>query len=239
MKRGYRCKLCGKQINPNLANWQRKRKKYCSPECTKIAASQRMKNNPSGWAGMHSKKSREKARIGIKIGWEKMEPEIKKRMALEASQRMLKNNPSHNPKNIEKAKSTKRLNGTLHIWKGKRGGNGSLTAPQQLLACALGWPMEVTVKTTPTIVPEGRRRNYLKKKNLPTCYKIDVANPELKIGIEVDGDGHKSKENTLIDQKKTKILRQKGWKILRFTNQEIMNNISKVLVEVKKEFLAF
>ena len=67
---------------------------------------------------------------------------VGKKMAKDASTRMKKNNPGSNKKVQAKIKATKRMNGTLHIWPGKRGGNGQFTQPQKLLATALGWPME-------------------------------------------------------------------------------------------------
>ena len=73
---------------------------------------------------------------------------IKGRMLIKKqSKRMLTNNPSHNPDTIEKMRFTKRLNGTLNIWSGKRGGNGELTQPQMCLSLALGWQTELVIPT--------------------------------------------------------------------------------------------
>jgi very-short-patch-repair endonuclease len=69
----------------------------------------------------------------------------------------------------------------------------------------------------------------------PTCYKADVGNHLLKIAIEVDGKGHKWKKGKLRDLKKEEKLKQLGWKTLRFTNEEILEDISKVLLVIKKE----
>lgn len=142
------------------------------------------------------------------------------------SERMKTNNPAQNPLIMEKMKATKRANGTLHVWKGIRGGNGFLTEPQKLLASALGWPMEVAVGTGP------------RKSGRATRYIIDIANSKLKIGIEVDGTGHRQKKIIELDRKKTEVLESLGWKILRFTNQEITMNLSLVLLRVKKEIRA-
>jgi hypothetical protein len=56
-----------------------------------------------------------------------------------------------------------------------------------------------------------------------TCYKLDIAQPEKKIGIEVDGSGHQNPLARERDTKKEMALTQLGWRVLRFLNQEIMN----------------
>ena len=132
-----------------------------------------------------------------------------------ASERMKNFNPMFKQENIEKMKSVKRANGTLNVWPGIRGGNGHYTQPQILLATALGWKMEVAVKTG------NKQRDG---SGFPTCYKVDVGNPKLKIGIEADGPGH-TKKQKILDNKKDQKLIGMGWKILRFTNKEIMENL--------------
>ena len=138
-------------------------------------------------------------------------------------ERMKNNNPMLNPENIEKGLVTRRLRGTLDAWGEKnRGGNGRpLPIPQQILAVALGWPTEVPIAL-------GRITNY------PTCYKIDIANRKLKLGIEVDGVGHLGK-GKFLDQKKTEKLEELGWKILRFSNKEIMKDLDLVLKSIQSE----
>jgi very-short-patch-repair endonuclease len=73
--------------------------------------------------------------------------------------------------------------------------------------------MEVTVPVNP------RRRGY------PTCYKIDVANLDMKVGVEVDGRSHSTLARKKQDEKKTQLLVGLGWRVLRFTNQEVLNNL--------------
>lgn len=153
------------------------------------------------------------------------------------SERMTKNNPTKDPKVIEKMKQTKRINGTLHIWQGERGGNGSYTEPQMLLAATLGWEIELPVKLAEHI-PKGGKREYTDANGWPTCYKLDIGNRELKIGIEVDGKGHRWKYKKEKDKKKEDALKPLGWKVLHFTNEEIMTNLSAVLLEIRKEIKA-
>jgi len=109
---------------------------------------------------------------------------------------------------------------TLRAMKWKpviRGGNGT-TPPlaQQLLACALGWEMEVPVKT-------GKS----KTSGYPAVYKLDIANVPLMIGIEVDGNSHNATSRKNQDAKKVALLESLGWKVLRFTNGEVRADLMK------------
>lgn len=193
-------------------------KKFCNISC-----SQKWKMKQPGFKEkIYTQEVREKiseSHLSLKY----RNPEQYKRLCQQRSGRMLGGkNPSKNPITIEKGKQTKRINGTLHIWKGKRGGNGSLTEPQKLLASALAWEMEFPVHTSTT-----------RGTGIATNYKLDIANPILKIGIEVDGKGHLSKKVMLKDAKKETVLSSLGWKVLRFTNQEVMTNLSAVLLEIE------
>lgn len=52
---------------------------------------------------------------------------------------------------------------------------------------------------------------------------LDFYCSELLLGIEVDGDSHA--ENKEYDDKRTGLLREKSIKIIRYTNDDVMNNI--------------
>lgn len=94
-----------------------------------------------------------------------------------------------------------------------RGGNGMLTEPQKALAEALGWQCEVAV-SCPRL--EGR----------PTVYKVDVANPDSKIAIEVDGPSHSALKVKAADRRKEEFLRSCGWSVFRFSNQEVTERLA-------------
>lgn len=97
----------------------------------------------------------------------------------------------------------------------ERGGNGrGPTLPERMLSNALGWKTNIIVNTH-----GGRAFGY------PTHYKIDVGNESKKIGIEIDGSSHTSLERKSQDIKKTEWLTRNGWKILRFTNQQVISDL--------------
>ncbi len=92
-----------------------------------------------------------------------------------------------------------------------RGGNGTgMTSAQATMLGILGeqWKAELSVSL-------GRRRP-----SYPTCYKLDLGNAELKVGIELDGNSHYSRKAQ--DQKKDAALASLGWMVLRFWNWEIL-----------------
>lgn len=83
---------------------------------------------------------------------------------------------------------------------------------------------------------------YIKDKKMGLKFKshhlIDDYVPDFvalscKLIIEVDGEIHKYQK--VEDEKRTLELNNKGFKILRFTNEEILNNTFEVLNIIKNE----
>ncbi len=91
-----------------------------------------------------------------------------------------------------------------------RGGNGQMTVHQKRLILGLGagWIAEYSVPV----------RNH-KSQSLPKNLKIDIANPFLKIAVELDGHSHRSPVRRLQDSRKTVFLARNGWSVFRITNQ--------------------
>jgi len=61
-------------------------------------------------------------------------------------------------------------------------------------------------------------------------YILDFACIEARLAIEVDGGQHN--EMQIHDDQRTALLEAQGWKVLRFWNNEVLQNIEGVLVEV-------
>lgn len=53
--------------------------------------------------------------------------------------------------------------------------------------------------------------------------------------VEVDGGYHENEEQKLYDEERTKVLTDIGFKVIRFTNGEVIQNINKVLAAINKE----
>lgn len=140
------------------------------------------------------------------------------------SERMKTNNPSLMPGVREKMSATKEANGTLHAWKGERGGNGKINRHESLLAEALGaeWTPQLPIKTY-----------CWNGSGYPACYKVDFGDPTTRTAIEVDGAGHKAPAVAKKDRKKEEKLRSLGWTVLRFTNAEVETDLASVLARVR------
>lgn len=65
-------------------------------------------------------------------------------------------------------------------------------------------------------------------------YVIDFCCQEKKLVIELDGGQHNIEENHSTDLEREKYLKGKGYKILRFWNNEIDNNIEGILEVIRK-----
>ena len=65
-------------------------------------------------------------------------------------------------------------------------------------------------------------------------YIVDFYCPKLKLVIEVDGESHFTPEAQEYDRKRTEILQGYGLKVVRFTNQQIMNNFEGVCSIIQK-----
>lgn len=65
-------------------------------------------------------------------------------------------------------------------------------------------------------------------------YIVDFYCPKLRLIIEIDGDTHYFEERKNYESKRTKILGKYGLKILRFTNKDILKNLSGVVDVIEK-----
>ncbi|NLH78605.1 MAG: DUF559 domain-containing protein, partial [Acidobacteria bacterium] len=129
-----------------------------------------------------------------------------------SSKRMKENNPMW--KDGSKEKMIKSLRGKTFL---ARGGNGQPTKQQLALCEAMNLPMEYVIETAEVmgLFP-----------SLPPCYKVDLAEPSVKLAIEVDGKTHRLKKWKFLDHRKTEVLTSLGWQVLRFSNKEVDENLS-------------
>lgn len=105
----------------------------------------------------------------------------------------------------------------------RRGGNGKgMSIPQCILWSQLGrgWIPEHVV---PTKWSPSR----------PFHYKIDLACPSKKIAVEIDGYTHSAVRIRISDRRKEDRLKELGWKVYRYTNQEVLNSWERVGEEIR------
>lgn len=85
---------------------------------------------------------------------------------------------------------------------------------------------------------------FLRKKNINGLkfrrqypigkYIVDFICNEKRLIIEIDGGQHNENQNIVYDQERTKYLETKGFKVIRFWNLDIENNIEGVYQEILK-----
>ena len=64
-------------------------------------------------------------------------------------------------------------------------------------------------------------------------YIVDFCAVKEKLVIELDGSQHLEAEE--YDNERTEFLNSKGFRVIRFWNNDVMNNIQAVLQEIEKE----
>ena len=133
-------------------------------------------------------------------------------------------------RNPFKGKDAEAIRARAHETGRKRGfpelrdGNGELTTPQVLLLKLLG--SEFTPECSVSL---GRRQP-----GFPTCYKVDLGCPRLKLAVELDGNSHRSKQRQALDAKKDAKLGSLGWAVLRFWNTEVLKNPSGICQQIRE-----
>jgi very-short-patch-repair endonuclease len=153
-------------------------------------------------------------------------PEVAAKRGLKKSQWLRSDNPKAiaemaritalNPMSMPgvREKVSRRLKAMSHE-PSVRGGNGrGMTKEQSLLMGALcgRWKAEYALSL-------GQRTA-----GYPTHYKIDLANVERRLAIEVDGHSHHARKD--LDLKKDRKLSDLGWTVLRFWNWDIVTWIN-------------
>lgn len=120
------------------------------------------------------------------------------------------------------AEARKKISDTLKEIKHKpikRGGNGQLLPLPQLAllhALGMGWEAELAIKTN-----KGHKNGIY-----PNCYKVDIANQEKKIAIEINGNSHCPIARKERDIKKTLLLAELGWTVLHVSNEKALSMYS-------------
>jgi ATP-dependent DNA helicase RecQ len=95
----------------------------------------------------------------------------------------------------------------------------------------------------PQTPAEATLWRYLRNRNLKYKFRrqhpidffiIDFYCAEAKLLIEIDGDSHLVKEQMEYDKARTGYLEERGYKVIRFTNNDVRYNINAVADEIIK-----
>ncbi|WP_158730407.1 MULTISPECIES: exodeoxyribonuclease V subunit beta [unclassified Flavobacterium] len=76
-----------------------------------------------------------------------------------------------------------------------------------------------------------------RQQHLIDDFIVDFVCLSKKLVIEVDGEYHFTDEQAVLDSNRTNTLNKLGYKVIRFTNGQVLKNISEVLKEIKKELM--
>ncbi len=65
------------------------------------------------------------------------------------------------------------------------------------------------------------------------CFVVDFYCPKLKLAIEIDGISHNSNKAKQYDKEREEGIKIKEIKFLRFTNEQVLNNLNAVIKSVR------
>src|SRR6266566_8339976 len=65
-------------------------------------------------------------------------------------------------------------------------------------------------------------------------YIVDFVATETKVIIELDGGQHNEESNRIKDEERTHYLEKNGYKLIRFWDNEVMENLDEVLESISK-----
>ena len=66
-------------------------------------------------------------------------------------------------------------------------------------------------------------------------YIVDFYAHKLKLIIELDGKYHQNKKQQILDDERTAFLEFNGLKVIRFNNEEILENMETIIQKIKNE----
>lgn len=65
-------------------------------------------------------------------------------------------------------------------------------------------------------------------------YIVDFYCPAYNLAIEIDGDSHAEELNIIYDNQRTQYLESLGYKVLRYNNADLVNNIDGVFEDLAR-----
>lgn len=192
------CEFCNKQLEP----WQNR---FCNTSCS---AKWRMKTYGKVKVSEEGKKHQSES---MKTLWNR--PEFRENN----HKRMTENNPVYQPGVVEKTRQSILKHGGYKNY--FKYGNGKMSVYEQIAWETL---KELGFEYNQAISTYSLRQKY-PEKHIGFNYKPDFLHREKKICIEIDGPNHFSKNTQELDKKKDWCLSQLGYKVIRFTHEDIDN----------------
>lgn len=88
-----------------------------------------------------------------------------------------------------------------------------------------------------SFIRSRRLRVKFRRQAIILGYIVDFFCPQEKLIIEIDGKIHNSPERKEYDETRTLHLSRKGFKIIRFTNEQVLYDLQGVLTEIRNSIL--
>ena len=70
---------------------------------------------------------------------------------------------------------------------------------------------------------------HFRKQHVIGVYIVDFVSLKNRLVIEVDGDYHLLPKQQLLDQERTEYLERKGYRVIRFSNDQVLNHLESVM----------
>ena len=78
---------------------------------------------------------------------------------------------------------------------------------------------------------------HFRRQHVIGMYIADFVSLKNLLVVEVDGEYHQTFEQQLADQYRTNYLQQKGYRVIRFTNQQVLTGIESVVTKIIKSLI--
>ncbi len=78
---------------------------------------------------------------------------------------------------------------------------------------------------------------HFRRQHVIGMYIADFVPLKNRLVIEVDGEYHQTPEQQLADQHRTDYLQQKGYRVIRFTNYQVLSDIESVMSIIIKSLI--
>ena len=78
---------------------------------------------------------------------------------------------------------------------------------------------------------------HFRRQHVIGMYIADFVSLKNRLVIEVDGEYHQTLEQQLADLYRTDYLQQKGYRVIRFTNYQILTDIESVMSKIIKSLI--
>ena len=207
------CERCGKEFET-----PRKHQRFCSRSCAQRSKkiSEETRRKLSEITTYNLKNNEDLRRKMQEKVWGNVQNQSK------SSERMKKNNPMKNDVAREKMISTLKQNQRNCF---NNCGNGHISYVESLLMddmIKLGFVYNLPINTRDA-------REMFPEKRYAYNYKPDFVHVELKLCVEIDGTNHTSHKEIERDKKKEDCLNFLGYRTIRFTNEQVINEYEYVL----------